>query len=139
MFDGMAKPIPMLPPDIPPMICELIPINSKIIGGMSGGNIGIGFAIPSNMARSVLDQLVKNGKVRRGQLGIGVQRVTSDVAESLGLGDTKGVIVTSVRPGSGAEKAGIRRGDVITALNETPVRETNAFRNQIAGFGPGAE
>src|SRR6266496_2658687 len=118
---------------------ELIGINSQIIGGMSGGNIGIGFAIPSNMARSVLDQLVKNGKVRRGQLGIGVQRVTSDVAESLGLSDTKGVIVTSVRPGSGAEKAGIRRGDVITALNETPVRETNAFRNQIAGFGPGAE
>ena len=119
---------------------ELIGINSQIIGGgMTGGNIGIGFAIPSNMARSVLDQLVKNGKVRRGQLGIGVQRVTSDVAESLGLSDTKGVIVTSVRPGGGAEKAGIRRGDVITALNETPVRETNAFRNQIAGFGPGAE
>jgi len=119
---------------------ELIGINSQIIGGgMSGGNIGIGFAIPSNMARSVLDQLVKNGKVRRGQLGIGVQRVTSDVAESLGLSDTKGVIVTSVRPGSGAEKAGLRRGDVITALNETPVTDTNAFRNQIANFGPGAE
>src|SRR6266702_4210133 len=118
---------------------ELIGINSQIIGGMSGGNIGIGFAIPSNMARSVLDQLVKNGKVRRGQLGIGVQRVTSDVAESLGLSDTKGVIVTSVRPGSGAEKAGIRRGDVITALNEIQVTDTNAFRNQIAGYGPGAE
>src|SRR5437762_8997964 len=98
---------------------ELIGINSQIIGGgMSGGNIGIGFAIPSNMARTVLDQLVRNGKVRRGQLGIGVQRVTSDVAESLVLSDTKGVIVTSVRPGSGAEKAGLRRGDVITALNE---------------------
>ena len=118
---------------------ELIGINSQIIGGATGGNIGIGFAIPSNMARTVLDQLVKNGKVRRGQLGVGVQRVTSDVAESLGLSDTKGVIISSVRPGSAAERAGIRRGDVITAIDGAPVTDTNAFRNRVASLGPGAE
>jgi serine protease Do len=118
---------------------ELIGINSQILPGNSGGNIGIGFAIPSNMARSVMDQLVKNGKVRRGQLGINVQRVTSDVAESLSLPDTKGVIVSGVRAGSAAERAGIRRGDVITALDGAPVSDTNAFRNRIASTTPGTE
>lgn len=118
---------------------ELIGINSQIIPGNGGANIGIGFAIPSNMAKSVMDQLVKNGKVRRGQLGIVVGRVTSDLAASLGMTETKGVIVNSVRSGSAAERAGIRQGDVITAVNDAPVNDTNAFRNRIASMGPGAE
>ncbi len=118
---------------------ELIGINSQILPGMGGGNIGIGFAIPSNMARSVMDQLVKNGKVRRGQLGITVSRVTSDLAASLGMPETKGVIVNSVKPGSAAERAGIRQGDVITAINDTPVNDSNAFRNRVASNAPGSQ
>src|SRR6185369_205595 len=119
-------------------IGELIGINSQIVPGQEGGNIGIGFAIPSNMAKSVMDQLVKNGNVRRGQLGISVTRVTSDLAASLGMPDAKGVIVNSVRAGSAAEKAGLRQGDVITALNDAAVSDTNAFRNRVASNGPGS-
>jgi len=118
---------------------EFIGINSQILPGMGGGNIGIGFAIPSNMARSVMDQLVKHGKVRRGQLGITVSRVTSDLAAGLGMSEAKGVIVDSVRPGSAAERAGIRQGDVITAINDTPVSDSNAFRNRVASNAPGSE
>jgi Do/DeqQ family serine protease len=118
---------------------ELIGINSQIVPGQNGGNIGIGFAIPSNMAKTVMDQLVKNGKVHRGQLGIAVSPVTSDIAASLGLPDVKGVIVDSVRAGSGAERAGVRQGDIITAINDTPVRDTNAFRNRVASNAPGSE
>src|SRR5580765_5138465 len=77
-------------------IGELIGINSQIAPGQEGGNIGIGFAIPSNMAKTVMDQLVKSGKVRRGQLGVSVTRVTTDLAASLGMPEAKGVIVNSV-------------------------------------------
>lgn len=118
---------------------ELIGINSQIIPGQGGGNIGIGFAIPSNMAKSVMEQLVKNGKVRRGQLGITVSRVTSDLAASLGMSEAKGVIVNSVKSGSAAERAGIRQGDVITAINDTATNDTNAFRNKVASNAPGSE
>src|ERR1041385_3820721 len=118
---------------------DLIGINSQILGGTTGGNIGIGFAIPSNMVKTVMDQLIKSGKVRRGQLGIGVRRVDSDMAESLGMSETKGIIVNSVTPGSAAERAGIRQGDVIIALDGAPVNEVNAFRNRIASSGPGAQ
>lgn len=118
---------------------DLIGINSQIIGGLSGGNIGIGFAIPSNMVRSVMDQLIKTGTVRRGQLGITVRRVDSDMAQSLGMSETKGIIVNSVVPASAAERAGIRQGDVIIGLNGSPINETNAFRNQIASMAPGSQ
>ncbi len=118
---------------------ELVGINSQILPGAGGGNIGIGFAIPSNMARSVMEQLVKDGKVRRGQLGITVSRVTSDIATSLGMSEAKGVIVNSVQTGSAAERAGIRRGDIITALNDATVSDTNAFRNRIASNAPGSQ
>jgi serine protease Do len=118
---------------------ELIGINSQIVPGAGGGNIGIGFAIPSNMARNVMEQLVKNGKVRRGQLGVSVRRIDSDMAASLGMTETKGVIVNSVRPGSAAEKAGIHQGDVITAIDGAAVSDSNAFRNRVASSGPGTE
>lgn len=117
---------------------ELIGINSQILSG-SGGSIGIGFAIPSNMARSVLDQLIKTGKVRRGQLGITVQKVNADMAASLGLKEARGLIVSQVQPGSAAERAGVRQGDVITALNGNAVNEPNIFRNQVASTMPGTE
>ncbi len=118
---------------------ELIGINSQILPGQGGGNIGIGFAIPSNMAKTVMEQLVKNGKVRRGQLGITVSRVTSDLAASLGMPEAKGVIVNSVKSGSAAERAGLRQGDVITAINDVAVSDTNAFRNRVASNTPGSE
>ncbi len=117
---------------------ELVGINSQILS-RSGGSIGIGFAIPSNMARSVLEQLVKDGKVRRGQLGVVVQKVSSDMAASLGLKQAGGVIVSQVQAGSAAERAGIRQGDVITALNGTPVNDPNSFRNLVAGTQPGSD
>jgi serine protease Do len=120
-------------------IGELVGINSQIVPGESGGNIGIGFAIPSNMAKSVMDQLVKSGKVRRGQLGVSVTRVTSDLAASLGMSEAKGVIINSVQSGSAAERAGLRQGDIITAINDSPVSDTNAFRNRVASSGPGSE
>ncbi|MCM3904858.1 MAG: Do family serine endopeptidase [Pyrinomonadaceae bacterium] len=117
---------------------ELVGINSQILSP-SGGSIGIGFAIPSNMARTVMDTLVKTGKVRRGQLGITVGKVTSEVAEKLKLRDQRGLVVVQVQPGSGAERAGIRQGDIVTAFNGTEVNEPNIFRNLVAGTAPGSE
>jgi serine protease Do len=116
---------------------ELIGINSQILS-QSGGSIGIGFAIPSNMARTVMEQLIKTGKVRRGQLGLVVQKIDSDMAASLGLKDARGVIVSQVQPGSAAQRAGIEQGDLITSLNGTPVNDANSFRNHVASSQPGA-
>jgi serine protease Do len=118
---------------------ELVGINSQILSGETGGNIGIGFAIPSNMAKTVMDQIVKSGKVHRGQLGIKVTRVSSDMAASLRMPEAKGVIIDSVQSGSGADKAGLRQGDVITAINDDPVSDTNAFRNRVASNAPGSD
>jgi serine protease Do len=117
---------------------ELIGINSQI-ASTTGGSIGIGFAIPSNMARNVMEQLIKNGKVTRGQLGILVRKVDTDLAESLGLKDAHGVIVNAVTPGSAADKAGLKRYDVITAIDGTPVTDANSFRNKVAGTAPGTQ
>jgi serine protease Do len=117
---------------------DLIGINSQILSP-SGGSIGIGFAIPVNMARSVMEQLLKGGKVHRGQLGVVVQPVTSNMAASLGMSEAKGVIVSSVQQGSGADKAGIRLQDVITALNDTPINDSNELRNKVAGTQPGTQ
>ena len=116
---------------------ELVGINSQILSP-SGGNIGIGFAIPSNMARAVMDQLMKTGKVSRGMLGVTIQSVTADVAASLNLPVARGAIVSSVQPGSPAESAGIKRGDVILAINDQAVVDSNALRNQVASTAPGS-
>jgi Do/DeqQ family serine protease len=117
---------------------ELIGINSQILSP-TGGNIGIGFAIPSNMAKGVMDQLLKTGKVRRGQLGVVVQPVTSEIAQSLELREIRGVIVSSVQPGSAADSAGLKQGDVITALNGAAVNDSNELRNRIASSQPGTD
>ena len=116
---------------------ELIGINSQILSP-SGGNIGIGFAIPSNMAKAVMDQLMKTGKVRRGMLGVTIQSVDSDLAQSLNLPAARGAIVTSVANGGPAEKAGLKRGDVITAINKQPVADNNSLRNIVASQPPGS-
>lgn len=119
---------------------ELIGINSQILaGGPSGGNIGIGFSIPSNMAKSIMEQLVRDGRVRRGMLGIGIQNISEDTAQALGLKDTSGVLVSDVRKGSAAEKAGFKRTDVITAINGEKIEDSNVLRNKVAGTLPGTE
>jgi serine protease Do len=117
---------------------ELIGINSQILSP-SGGNIGIGFAIPANMAKNVMDQLIKSGKVRRGKIGVTIQQVTSDIASNLGLKDVRGALVNSVEQGGPAERAGIQRGDVIVSLNGQPIDDSNSLRNRIAGTQPGNE
>lgn len=118
-------------------IGELIGINSQILSP-SGGNIGIGFAIPSNMAKAVMDQLLKDGKVRRGMLGVTIQSIDSELASSLNLPAARGAIVTSVAVGGPAEKAGLKRGDVITAIDKQPIVDNNSLRNLVASKGPGA-
>ena len=117
---------------------ELIGINSQILSP-SGGSIGLGFAIPSNMARSVMDQLINTGKVRRGQLGIVVLEIPSVEASKLGVTQGPGVVVYQVQAGSGAERAGLRQGDVISSLNGQAVTDPNTFRNAIAATPPGTE
>jgi Do/DeqQ family serine protease len=115
---------------------ELVGINSQILSN-SDGNIGIGFAIPVNMAKNVMDQLRTKGKVTRAQLGVTVQGVTSEMAESLGLTQANGAIVSGVAPGSAAERAGVKRGDVIQSFNGVAVHDTNTLRNRVAEAGPG--
>lgn len=117
---------------------ELIGINSQIISE-SGGNIGIGFAIPSNMAKNVMDQLITKGKVSRGQLGVTVQYINSDLAASLGMKQVQGVLINNVTPGGPADHAGLKSGDVILDLNGTPINDVNTLRNRVASAGPGAD
>jgi Do/DeqQ family serine protease len=119
---------------------ELIGINSQILsGGTGGGNIGIAFSIPSNMARGVMEQLLKDGKVRRGRLGVSIQNVTDELAKSLDLEQRSGVIVSGVSQGSAAEKAGVKRNDLIIAINGEKIEDSNVLRNKVAGSTPGTE
>jgi len=116
---------------------ELVGINSQILSP-SGGNIGIGFAVPSNMAKNVMDQLISNGRVHRGRLGVTVQGVTGDLAAGLGLPKAEGALVSDVTPGGAAARAGLKRGDVILSYQGRPVVDTNTFRNEIAATRPGS-
>ncbi|HWW76057.1 MAG TPA: PDZ domain-containing protein, partial [Pyrinomonadaceae bacterium] len=117
---------------------ELVGINSQILSP-SGGSIGIGFAIPANMAKNVMDQLVQTGRVRRGMLGVNIQGITSELASSLGLSQVRGALVSGVSAGGPAERAGVKRGDVITAFNGAPVADSNALRNMVARTLPGTQ
>jgi S1-C subfamily serine protease len=109
---------------------ELIGINTAIIG-TAGGNIGIGFAIPVNMARRVMEQIVAFGEVKRGELGIVIQDLTPELAEGLRLDVNEGAVVAQIVPGSAAERAKLERGDVIVAVDGHPVRDASDLRTKI--------
>jgi serine protease Do/serine protease DegQ len=109
---------------------ELVGINSAILSG-SGGNIGIGFAIPVNMAKGVMDQLIKYGQVKRGVLGVTILDVTPDIAKEFGLADASGALVTAVSERSSAERAGVKTGDIIVSINGVPVKNAHELRNSI--------
>jgi len=116
---------------------RLVGINSAILSP-SRGNIGIGFAVPINLAAAVMHSLIETGSVSRGFLGVQSQSLTSDDAEALGLPrDTKGVTITDVTPGSAAEKGGLKRGDVILSLNDKAVAALRDLRMAIAQMAPG--
>jgi serine protease Do len=116
---------------------DLVGINTAILSGETGGNQGIGFAIPANLARNIMDQIMSKGKVTRGFLGILPQELTPDMAKAFGMPNSHGVAIAQVEPSSPAAKAGLKVGDVITAVNGTSMDDVNTFRLQVAGFAPG--
>ena len=114
---------------------ELIGINTAILSG-GGGNQGIGFAIPVTMAKNIMDQLIRSGKVTRGYMGAYLQDVDSNLAKAFKLPNNDGVVITKIDPNTPAEKAGLKEGDVVTQLNGQPVIDTQGLRNRIASFPP---
>jgi len=115
---------------------ELVGINTAILS-RSGGNIGIGFAIPSGMAKQVAEQLIAHGEVRRGQLGVSIQNLTPDLAKAMGIEQAAGALVANVSEGSPAEAAGLKAGDVIVSVNDQPIRTSSELRNTIGFMAPG--
>ena len=114
---------------------RLVGINAQIVSP-SGGNIGLGFAIPSTMARAVADQLIESGVVHRAKLGVTAQTLSPDLAASVGLKEARGALVSDVEAGSPAAAAGLKQGDVIVALDGRPITDANALRNTVAGSRP---
>jgi serine protease DegQ len=109
---------------------RLIGINTAIVGP-SGGNVGIGFAIPVNMARKITEQLATYGSVSRGQLGVMIQDLTPDLAEAFDLDASGGAVIANVLPSSSADRAGLERGDVILAVDGATIRNAAQLRNKI--------
>ena len=109
---------------------ELVGINTAIYTGR-GGNIGIGFAIPINMARQIMDQLLTHGEIQRGRIGVQIQDLIPDLAEALGTSHERGAVVAQVIPGTPAEAAGIQIGDVIVEMNGEPVVGSSDLRNKV--------
>lgn len=118
---------------------ELIGINTAIIAHGSEGNQGIGFAIPANMARNVMEQIVEHGKVTRAYLGIVPQDVTPDIATQFGEKEARGALVADVSSGSPAQKSGLERGDIILDVNGKPVADSNALRMTISMMAPDSD
>ncbi|MGH8283212.1 MAG: DegQ family serine endoprotease [Gammaproteobacteria bacterium] len=117
---------------------QLVGINTMIVtSGGSRGNLGIGFAIPINMAKGVMDQLIKYGKVERGILGVNVQTLTPELAQALNIPQKQGAVVMQVVPGSQAEKAGIKPNDVIVSVNGSPVTSAADLSNAIGAMRVG--
>src|SRR5204863_3812808 len=115
---------------------ELIGINTAILSG-SGGNQGVGFAIPVNMARSVMDQIIRSGKVSRAFLGVSIQPVTPDIAKAFKVDKTQGALVSDVAKNSPAEKVGLKSGDIILKLDGAPVADSRALQLAVGQMTPG--
>jgi serine protease Do len=118
----------------------LIDMNGKVIGlntAIVATGQGIGFAVPSNIARDVIQQLRQHGEVRRGLLGVAIQDMDANTAKALGLKEAQGALVASVNPGSPAAEAGIRQGDVITRVNGQPVQDSRTLTMRIGSMPPG--
>jgi serine protease Do len=115
---------------------EVVGINTAIFS-TSGGYMGVGFAIPSKMAKTVMDSIIKHGKVVRGWLGVSIQDLTPDIAKSLGIKQQTGALVADVVKDSPAEKAGLKRGDVIVSLDGKPVEDSTSLRNMVSAAAPG--
>jgi serine protease DegQ len=109
---------------------NLIGINSAILS-QSGGNIGIGFAIPINLAKNIMDQIIESGSVRRGLLGVNIAEITEEIAESLSFESSEGALITAISPGSAAELAGLQIGDVVVEVNGEPISGPSELRNYI--------
>jgi len=118
---------------------ELIGINTAILAGGSGGNQGIGFAVPVNLARQVMDQIVTTGHVVRSYLGVSVQAVTPAIAKAMKLNGPEGALVSQVSPEGPAQKAGLQSGDVITEINGNPIAESNQLRMTVSMMQPGQD
>ena len=116
---------------------KVIGINTAIVSGGSGGNQGVGFAIPVNMAQQIMQRILKDGRVVRGWLGISIQPVTQTVARSFGLDKPQGALVGDVTAGSPAERSGLRRGDIILAMDGEPIAETRTLSFGVAMKAPG--
>jgi serine protease Do len=116
---------------------ELVGINTAILSHGSGGNEGIGFAIPVNLARSVMGQILDHGKVTRGYLGVVIQPITPAMAKELGLSKLQGALVGDVSPKGPAQASGVQRGDVILSINSDAVTDSNQLRNTISMIQPG--
>lgn len=117
---------------------RLIGINTMIVSS-SGGNNGIGFAIPVNMARNVMTQLIQHGEMIRGYLGVRLQEMDDELADTLGLDSLDGALAANVNPNTPAAKAGIKPGDVITQFNGKPIRDTRELRLRVSETAPGTE
>ncbi|MSU24022.1 MAG: DegQ family serine endoprotease [Opitutus sp.] len=117
---------------------RLIGINTAILS-RTGGSQGVGLAVPANLVSQVADSLVKTGKVVRGYLGVNIQTITPALAESFNLKNNKGALVADIVPDSPAAKAGLKEGDVVTALNGAPVTDANNLKNQVSSFSPGTK
>ena len=116
---------------------ELVGINTAILAP-AGGNVGIGFAIPTEMAENVMHQLIEHGEVRRGMLGVTIQDLTPELADAFGVERQRGVVITQVVEDSAAEKAGLKSGDVVTAVDGRPVNRAADLRNKV-GMAPVGE
>ncbi|MDQ0454265.1 Do family serine endopeptidase [Rhizobium paknamense] len=117
---------------------QVVGINTAIFSP-SGGSVGIAFAIPASTAKDVVNSLIKNGSVQRGWLGVQIQPVTKDIADSLGLSEARGALVAEPQADSPGAKAGIKQGDVITAVNGEPVKDPRDLARRIASFAPGTK
>lgn len=115
---------------------DVVGINTAIFS-RSGGYMGIGFAIPISMAKSVMNSLITKGKVVRGWLGVGIQNLTDELAQSFQFKSTEGALVGSVSEGSPAFKAGFEQGDIITKFGDSKITDVNQLRNLVAGTSPG--